>query len=1191
MKLKKLELFGFKSFYDKTIFDFSDGITAIVGPNGCGKSNIVDAIRWVLGEHAPSYLRSKALEDVIFAGSDAAGPLGMAEVTLTFVNEEGGGPPGYESFAEIQVTRRTFRDGESEFFINKVPCRLKDIAELFLDTGAGARGYAIIEQGKIMTIVNARPDEKRLIIEEAAGVAKFRVRRKEAERKMENTRQNLARVKDVLDEVRRQLGSLDRQVRKAERFKALREELRGLDLLIASRKFRDLSRERESACAEQAGEEASLVSLRTGISRLETERETARLRLVEAENAARELGAAHAALKETAARREADWNGYSRESSQLRRMIDEVTGEIAAIEGEIADLGRRLEESEQAGRGARESVAAAEAAVTALSEASERSREEFQGHQERYERARSDLIVRVNLHSTARSGADSYRRSIEEIERSLARLDDRIAEAGASVENAVLAFGEASEQESACRNAFAETGRAWEEAGALFADASSRLDSVVENHRKVDGMLQASASRLETLSRVYERKDWATSGVRAVLSHYNGREDGEKGVFGVIGDLVETDSAYEKAVEAVLGDRMQSIVVRDHEEGLSALRYLKESREGRGSFVPVSLRSREEPTPYAGEDGVIAPLAEIVRVPPECRDLVRGLLGGTIVVRDMECALNLWNRNGVWNTYVTLDGDMITAEGALAGGAQEEGQTGILAVKREMRDLEREIAGLSAEAARLKSEEEEIRRNRSALDERKEDLFLRREACAEELRQAEQLRAQTDAGRTQAGAALDSLAREKEYLLGELGRIRDESLAMQEAAQLSELAKGEEEEKVRSLTAALEEMRARAEEARERLHAGRIELTRLAGLEQSERTAHKAMEDVLAEKRLQAEERRKRKAGYEERSRFLEEALESGRGAIEEAAGELARMQERIDAQLGETASISSLLESLEGSLKAERRGEASSQDRITEHRLRSQRIENDLSNLDTQTWQRYEIHPWDLPAPEEGGDPEAEASEFAAWESRAGGIRERISSIGDVNLASIEEHRELSERASYLSSQKEDLEKSLDDLSKAIQRINRTTRERFSETFDRINEKLQEVFPKLFQGGRAFLTLCEEENILETGVEIVVQPPGKKLLPLKSLSGGEKSLAAASLIFSIFLVKPSPFCLLDEADTALDEANIDRFNALVREMSSRYQFLLITHSKRTMELADSLYGITMEKPGISKVVSVKFQA
>jgi chromosome segregation protein len=738
--------------------------------------------------------------------------------------------------------------------------------------------------------------------------------------------------------------------------------------------------------------------------------------------------------------------------------------------------------------------------------------------------------------------------------------------------------------------------RAWEETGALLEAAVSRLDGVVDAHRKVEGALQASSSRLDAISRLYERKDWASSGVRAVLRHYNGqgnRGSGNEdtGVYGVIGDLVETDASYEKAVEAVLGERMQSIVVRDHNEGLSALRFLKETREGRGSFVPVSLRTRDDASGYAGEDGVIAPLAEIVRVPSECRDLVRGLLGGTLLVRDMECALRLWNRNGVWNTYVTMDGDVVTAEGALAGGAQADGGSGILAVKREMRDLEKEIAGLAEDLARIRAEEEEIRGGKASLEGRKEELFRRREDDAAALHQAERQRARVEEALTQARENMDRLEREREYRQGELARIRDEFDASQEAAQLSEQAKGEEEERVRRLLSALEEKRLAGEEAQERSHSAEVGLTGLAGKSQAEDQAHAALVDALSGKRAQAEELRRRRAAYEERTAGLAEAIERGRTAVEEGAAELSRLQGNVDRLLDEKTSIDAALDSLEGMSKDARRMESEAAERISDLRVEVQRVEKDLGILDSLTWQRYEAHPAGLPAPEEASDPEAETAELAGWESRAGEIRDRIAAIGDVNLSSLEEHRELSERFSFLSSQKEDLEKSLDDLAKAIQRINRTTRERFLDTFEKINEKLAVVFPKLFLGGRAFLTLLEEENLLETGVELVIQPPGKKLLPLNSFSGGEKSLAAAAMILSIFLVKPSPFCLLDEADTALDDANIDRFNALVREMSARHQFLLITHNKRTMELADSLYGITMEKPGISKVVSVKFNA
>lgn len=1196
MKLKKLELFGFKSFYDKTIFEFSEGITAIVGPNGCGKSNIVDAVRWVLGEHAPTYLRSKALEDVIFAGSDAAGPLGMAEVSLTFANEDGGGPPGYESYAEIQVTRRTFRNGESEFLINRIPCRLKDIAELFLDTGAGARGYAIIEQGRISTIVNAKPDDKRLIVEEAAGVAKFRVRKKEAERKMESTRQNLARVRDILEEVKRQIGSLDRQVRKAERYKALKEELRGLDLRIAARRFCDLSKMRASGVLELSELEDSLLSLRAELSRLEAEIETRRLRHAESEIAARDLGMAHGALKEEVARREEEWKGNVRQAGELRGLIEEAQGVAAGIDRELSELAAKLAEAQEAAKRWREGVDAARSMFAELAAEAKAADEEYQRNRELSDRAKYDLMVRVNLHSTAVSSAGSYQRTIEDNERKLARLEDQVAGAGTEVDRSEKEFADACSQESASREALVFAERSWEETGDLHAKAAVRIDEAVRARGEAEGRLQASSSRLDTLCRLYERKDWATSGVRAVLKHFNGGGNGggaenDKGIFGVIGDLVETDAPYERAVEAVLGERMQSIVVRDQHEGLSALRFLKESREGRGTFVPVSLRSREDAPAYIGEEGVIAPLTDIVRVPSGCSELVRGLLGGTLLVHDMESALRLWNRNGVWNTYVTLDGDMVTAEGALVGGSHAEGGSGILAVKREIRELEKEIAGLAGEVAKLSADEEETRLKKAELEERKNDAFRRREECTGGLRQVEQVRARLEAARSQAVEKLEGLIQEREYQKAGLARINDEHRISQKEAQLSEQAKGEEEERVLRLIAALEEKRLAAEETRERSHTAEIGLAELSG---KDNAAQKTLEGLtlgLTDKNALSVEWTRRKTSYEERLKTLEEAIEAVRAAVEEGAAELSRRQETIDRFLEEKAAISAHIDSLEGMVKEVRRREQEAADRLSDLRLAVQRTESDLSNLDVFTYQRYEAHPADLPVPESAVDAGAEADETAGWEERAGEVRERIAGMGDVNLASIEEYREQSERHDFLAGQKEDLERSLDDLAKAIQRINRTTRERFTDTFGKINEKLAEVFPRLFLGGRAFLTLVDEENLLETGVELVVQLPGKKLLPLALLSGGEKALAAACLIFSIFLVKPSPFCLLDEADAALDDANIDRFNALVREMSDRYQFLLITHNKRTMELADNLYGITMEKPGISKVVSVKFNA
>ncbi len=1194
MKLKKLELIGFKSFYDKTTFDFSAGVTAIVGPNGCGKSNIVDAIRWVLGEHAPSYLRSKALEDVIFAGSDAAGPLGMAEVTLTFVNDDGNAPPGYESYAEIAITRRTFRDGESEFSINKVPCRLKDIAELFLDTGAGARGYAIIAQGKVGEIVDARPDEMRMIIEEAAGVAKFRVRRKEAERKMESTRQNLARVKDILDEVRRQIGALERQVRKAERYKAFRSELKDLDLRVASRKRLAMTLAFDSAREALGGIEDALLSARSDLARMDVGREEARVTLAERERLLSDLRDEHGRRKEEAARREAEWDGLRGQAEQLRRMVLEVGVEIGSLESEIATLDARIAEAEGEAARRGEGLSLARSCWEKENASLAAAREEHRLAQEEVERAKSDLIVRVSQHSDARSGAEALSQRIAEGERSMARLSDRIEEAASAVEKASRDLDAAFAAEAAAREALEVAERSWENTGTALAAANATLDESVEAARSAESELRSAESRRATLSGLRERMDWASSGVRAVLQHFRGVEASDtddRGIFGVMGEMIETDAAYEKAVEAILGERMQSVVVRDHAEGLSAIHYLKESREGRGAFIPVGLRTRNEELAYLGEEGVVAPLTEIVSAPPECRELLRGLLGGTLLVRTLDTALRLWNRNGVWNSYVTLDGDVVTADGILIGGDQGTGEAGVLARKREIRGLEKEIEGLRLELDRRSRAEEEIRAERASLEERLATFFRGREEARTAHAAAERVRAVLSETRSQAGALLDGRAREEVYLRGELARMTEELSASLATARESENARGEEETRTRTLLSETEAKRVRAEEVRERAHAAEVAFR---GLEEKDRAAA----DLRAELSEQAEgkrrlliERRRRKADQEREAASLEEAMRAGREAIEQGGIALAALQERIDARVAEHAECVSLLSEIEAALREARRRETELGEQQAAERLRLQRFEMDIAGLDALLHQRYEIHPADLPPVGTAEGEDAAAGDLSALESRAEELRERMASMGEVNLASLEEHRELTERFSFLDSQKEDLEKSLEDLAKAIQRINRTTRERFSKAFEEINAKFGEVFPRLFQGGRAALRLVDEENLLESGIGIFVQPPGKKSLPLGSLSGGEKALTAISLIFSIFLVKPSPFCLLDEVDAPLDDANVDRFNALVREMSQRYQYLLVTHNKRTMELADVLYGITMEKHGISRTVSVKLNS
>jgi chromosome segregation protein len=1184
MKLRKLELTGFKSFYEKTVFDFADGVTAIVGPNGCGKSNVVDAIRWVLGEHAPSYVRSKALLDVIFAGSDAAGPLGMAEVTLTFSNTDGFSPPGYESYAEIEITRRAFRDGESEFFINKLPCRLKDITELFLDTGAGARGYAIVEQGKIASIVAARPDEKRLIVEEAAGVAKFRVRRKEAERKMESTRQNLDRVRDIMEEVRRQLGSLERQARKAERYKVLREELKGLDYRLAYRKGARLLADAAETTALCEALEESLRQIRSDLSRLETERETARTLQAEADVERDRQEREHATLRESVARREADREARIREREDLLRLTDEMEKEARDLSAEISGLSERLSESEAAASGRTGALDGLRAARKEREAETEEARRLYEERRGAFDRARGDLMVRVQQQGSARSAVEGLHRRIEEGRGNVARLEEREREAREQSLAAEEAAGTARRLSEERRKAGEEAEGAWVEAGRSLDEVTARLEEVGGRRREVEGTHRGASSRLDALVQLYEQRDWATEGVRAVLSRKGeGREVGGA-VLGILGELIETAPEHERAVEAVLGDRVQSVAVRGLADGAEALRYLKDGGAGKGTFVPVTLRARRDGRGSDGGEGVVAPLSDLVSASGDAGPMVKRLLEGVLLVSDLPSAIRLWEGEHGWSAYVTPEGDVVTGEGILSGGSAASGDVGLLARRREIRDLRREVERLSSELGRLVSEEGELRRRKEELSVLRQETFRARERCRAEAEEAARALVAREGAREQAASRLAGLKQELAFLTGEIARTGEELVRTAAAADEAEAARIAEDARVAALEASVETGRKGLEEAQGRLHAASLELNTLEEQERSARQALEALRQALEGRKGSLADRERKRTEYSGRAEALASTVEEARTAIDADLAELARRQEGIDLHREEMARLAERLQGFDSEIRGSRGRDADLSDRLSESRLALQRMTGDARNLEDLLYQRYEIRLADLPAPE--GEEDEEAAE-----ARANDLRNRMAAMGEVNLASLEEHQELSERFAFLQKERSDLEASLEDLARAIQRINRTTKERFLETFEKINEKLAEVFPKLFMGGKAYLKLLDPENLLETGVEMIAQPPGKKLLPLSMFSGGERTLMGASLIFAIFLVKPSPFCLLDEADAALDPRNVDRFNALVREMSSRYQFLLITHDRRTMELADALFGVTMERPGISRVVSVRFEA
>jgi chromosome segregation protein len=1189
MRIKQLDLIGFKSFVHRTVLDFPQGITAIVGPNGCGKSNVVDAIRWVLGEQSPKHLRGGSMEDVIFNGNERVPATGMAQVSLSFENDPSSRPlsdldldvstvPAHiRNLTEITVTRRYYRSGESEYLINKTACRLKDITELFLGTGIGTRAYAIIEQGRVEQLINSKPEDRRLFIEEAAGTTLYRSRRLAAERKMERTRENLLRVSDVLRELDRQIQYLHRMAKKAEQYRALQDQIRTLDLALSGAQWRRLA-------GVVADLEAQLARGR--------EREQHSLALIEErEDERRQKLTAQAAAEEELARRRERAAVLESESQSLVQRIDllrqelsererrigRLHAETAALQQQHADVEGAIqlharEQSECAellGRGEQELegregdlTAARAAVITATSDV---------------EAAKNAVVGLVTREAEGRNAHATQLRRRDESRRRLERLGAEQAEAGqrlaaverdaaarrvdiASLRDRLRAAEGEKEHRAERVRAIAEDRRGWErqaeEANGVVVQLRSRLDSLQSIQRNYEG---------------YQR------GVRSILLDAQPQE----GVLGVVADVIDVPAEHERAVAAALGDRLQYVIVREEGDGVGAVHTLRVRDSGRGSFIPLSPRRIDlNGNGAASLNGNTRRLLDLVAVEERYRNVAETLLGEVVLVPDLNTGLALWRQNGVHVTMVTPEGDVIDATGVVTGGSERPIEEEIVARRRiaaelmgQLHEAEGRCTHAHAELRRLQSEMDEQDAALRALDRDTHAITIELVAAEKDLERLEAQRPrwldrvelarfesatasseEQDAVTALQGieAALAELAEERVTLEAAL-RGSQERLA--NAAAHVDAVTGD----VTSLKVQVAERRQRHEAvgaALERLHAQRHELAarHAAALEErneTERERHGLSEAIAAAETQQAT--------YETQRRVLDVEIAAARTALDSAAEAVAHHEQ--------------LLRGAREELDATRAMCSEHEVALAEQRLRAEHLAQSMR-------EKYGADVAEAPATEL---IEEEAEALARLDS----LREKLLRLGDVSVGAIEELRELEERAQFLRTQKEDLERSLADLERTIQRLNRASRTKFAETFAAVNEKFQTVLPRLFRGGEARLVLTDEHNLLETGVEIVVRPPGKRLDTVSLLSGGEKALVAVSLIFSLFLINPTPFCFLDEVDAPLDDANIGRFTALVKEMSEQSQFIVITHNKRTMQAADVLYGVTMEEPGISKVISV----
>ena len=1219
VRLKSLELHGFKSFVDRTSVRFRPGITAVVGPNGCGKSNVVDAMRWVMGEQSPRRLRGKGMEDVIFAGSEGRTPVGVAEVVLTFDNSEGLAPPAYAAFREIQIARRLYRSGESEYRLNKAPARLRDIQDFFRDTGIGTKGYTIVEQGRIAEIVSAKAEERRVLIEEAAGIGKYKARRREAESKIASTEQNLLRVTDILSEIRRQIASIERQAKKAARYKRLRETLRTLELSLAADDRRALVEQIDSA-------ERELRRLRDGVMALETrlaERELGvqekRIELAEREHVLSQGSEALLALRTEIKECEGQIDYARRERESLAELLDARRGEreqlreqssaqgiqVAEIEGELHTVERAVASDQ-------ESLASAETEVRV---------------------ARATLEVLEGERDSASSEFVEVLTRIARSEDRLATIEDRIAELEARMRGAdeglevgqseaTRADREQKDLEEGLRNLLAERDRvmsALRRALEIHAEAVKRERAASERAQEAREIAEGRRGRLASLREMLESRDDVGEGTRHLLAADASARD-RYGIRALLRDVLEVGREDEHAVEAVLADRAEAIVVESAQGAVFAIEALHAARAGRGVFLAAL-------PPEAEAGGFVPlgqPLLERVRPRPGYEDVARALFGRVNLVENLHEALRVYGGGRIPATFVTPRGDLLTPDGVVRGG--EGGESGHLGRVREVRELEAEVARLDERIAVDARASHEARDALARAFDDLENFRNRHHTAALAVANHEKDLERTRERVKSLGEVQESRVSERSEILAEVEALKSERTRL---GQSLEAARQERTSRQRDLDALVLKLGSASREltrvemiATERRveHAGRAE--RCERLREACERARSAVQETSSWITRREREIETAEARREE----LAAVIERARGTLEQRLREEEAARAGHDEKRDAFERVSAQVNEFEESLRVLRAEISAQREALGQGELRLREAEMKRDHLDASTREKWEIElaSWEMPAAEAGvpaaaqptrevpaaedrvpdSEEEDEPAPDALREARANAelaalparerrealeeVRRKMQALGEVNIGAIEEHEELGERFRFLSEQKQDLESTLASLRDAIARINRTSRRRFRETFEAVSKRFSENFPRLFRGGRASLTLTESEDVLEAGIEIMAMPPGKRLQNVNLLSGGEKTLTAIALLVAVFQVRPSPFFLLDEVDAALDDANVGRFNEIVTELATESQFVLITHNKRTIEVADVLYGVTMERKGISKIVAVE---
>lgn len=1186
MFLKRLEIQGFKSFADKIEMHYQKGITSVVGPNGSGKSNISDSIRWVLGEQSPKTLRGSKMEDIIFAGTTARRPVGMAEVSITFDNTSQMMPLDY---GEVTITRRVYRSGESEYYLNKSSCRLKDIRELLMDTGIGKEGYSIIGQGKIDEILSNKPEDRRQIFEEAAGIVKYRSRKEEAEKKLSSTKDNLSRVLDILHELENQLEPLRRQSTKAKQFKELKAKLLKLEvnlfireidkidgeLSIILEQLEVLKKSLEDEQREKQKHSAKLQQIRDEIKACDDEYAVVQNQYYQTENLIKEKEGQNSLSNEKIANNNENIERLKQEISRLEANEEQLAQQLRYKQQQLQEICAELESVE----GQLKEKLTSHEAMAVVNQDIEKEMEASKGL----------IIDTLNEISDKKSELNSLRtllKTMEERIQQLQRDSGSFEEKQANINQSITSLSNGIDQITAGLRAVQDD---IIDRNNQIKDIDVELVRLLKELEQYKGQLNHKISRKNVLEEMEKEHDGFNKSVKNILSACQRNPELGKGIHGVVADLLKVPNGYEIAIETALGSAIQNIVSDDENDAKRLIQHMKKNNLGRITILPISsIQSRS----ITGEEHQILKqfkeveiALDVIETDNKFTNIFSNLLSRVLIVPNLDIGIEVARRLQYRMKIVTIDGDVINIGGSLTGGSQFNSggnSAGILGRKRELEDLVALIDTMNAKYQEMSqghkllvAKKEEAQQAVLVLNEQQQELKIEEVTLKNRLQQAQQEREQIQGQLRQGASELKQLSTiteettdkivvfEKEIkLLDEKNADTQRVIAemqvdlQQEKSKLDQLNKEMTQDKIR-VASVMEQRKALQQEINQlregsRTNQDSIATKRNEVQEVSQKYVH--LKESLLETQQELTRLGDAAKGLEQK---LNE-LKNNKGLLLTAEADELKVVEQMDKVINEL------------------------QESMHKLDLKRTRFEIQQQNFYTKLWEDYELsYNGALEMKEEVEDIPQANRDIKKY-------KDEIKGLGNINLEAIEEYDKVRERYDFLKQQQQELNEAQESLSDVIKEMEKTMQKQFITQFQIIKENFNQVFVKLFGGGKADLILEESEDILKCGIDIIAQPPGKKLQNLSLLSGGERALTAISLLFAILLVKPSPFCILDEIEAALDDANVNRFAMFLKELSETTQFIVVTHRKGTMEIADVLYGVTMEEQGVSKLVSVK---